>query len=429
MRFGRRLNGRLALAAVVGLVALTAGALGSQAATTQRAATNLKVLAQAGGPGTALVKLAALYGKQHPDVSVKVTLLPYDSVRERAIADFASGKASYDVVAFDYLWMKEYARANFITPLDGFVSKSGSKLAVNDFFKSYVDYGTLGGKLYGLPWLGAVYMLYYRTDLLKQAGVKVPTTWDQYAAAAAKLKRGGVYGTTLIGKRDDPLVDEFWSIAWSYGAKIYSGSTPAINSPAALKAFTVWAKAYKAAPPDSLAADWPVAAATFAQGKAAMMINFSDTSETVLSKDSKVASKVGFAPLPVGPTGKRTPNLGGWGIGINAKSKSQQQAFDFIAWATSAAEQKAGLAFGGSATRASVLKDPALQTKYPYFKAALANFKASLPFPQATNWVDWEAAMAPPMSEALAGQRSLASGLAEAQKRLAPLVKKEFGSG
>jgi multiple sugar transport system substrate-binding protein len=189
----------------------------------------------------------------------------------------------------------------------------------------------------------------------------------------------------------------------------------------------MWAKVYKAAPPDSLAADWPVAAATFAQGKAAMMLNFSDTSETILGKDSKVASTVGFAPLPTGPSGKRTPNLGGWGIGINAKSKSQQQAFDFIAWATSAAGQKAGLAFGGSATRASVLNDASLQKKYPYFKAALANFKASVPFPQATNWVDWEAAMAPPMSEALGGQRSLASGLTEAQKRLAPQVKKEFG--
>jgi multiple sugar transport system substrate-binding protein len=422
------LNGRIALGAVMGLAALAvAGTLGSAAATTQRKATNLKVLAQAGGPGDALVKLAAAYQKQHPDVAIKVTLLPYDSVRERAVADFASGKASYDVVAFDYLWMKEYARAKFITPLNDYVSKGGSRLAMKDFFKSYLDYGTLGGKLYGLPWLGAVYMLYYRTDLLKQAGVKVPTTWDQYAAAATKLKSGGVYGTTLIGKRDDPLVDEFWSIAWSYGAKINSGSAATMNSPAALKALTMWAKAHKAAPPDSLAADWPVAASTFAQGKAAMMLNFSDTSETILGKDSKVADKVGFAPLPAGPTGKRTPNLGGWGIGINSKSQSQQQAFDFIAWATGAAGQKAGLAFGGSATRASVLNDPSLQKKYPYFKATLANFKASVPFPQATNWVDWEAAMAPPMSEALGGQRSLASGLAEAQKRLAPLVKKEFG--
>ena len=420
----RRTIAALALVSAVAVVTTLGGT--ASAGSTRATATKLNVLAQAGGPGVALTKLAAVYSKQH-GVSVKVTLLPYDSVRERAIADFSSGKAGYDVVGFDYLWMKEYARAGFITSLDDYTKKAGSQLAMNDFYKPYIAAGTWNKKLYGLPWLGAVYMLYYRTDLLKKAGIQVPKTWDEYAAAAAKLKRGGVYGSTLIGKRDDPLVDEFWSIAWSYGAEIYRGSKPTIDTPQALKALTVWSKIARSAPPDALAADWPVAAATFAQGKAALMLNFSDTSETILGADSKVAKTVGFAPIPAGPTGKRTPNLGGWGIGVNAKSKNGQAAFDFIAWATSSAEQKAGLASGGSATRVSVVTDPVLRTKYPYFKAVAASFKAAVPFPQATNWVDWEAAMAPPISEALGGQRSLASGLKEAQKRLEPKVAKEFG--
>lgn len=388
---------------------------------------HLGVLVQAGGPGDAVEALAALYSKDHPNVTVEVSKLPYDNTRERALADFTAHQGAYDIVGFDYLWVKEYAKGGFLVPLDDLIAAASDQVQKGDFFKAYLDYATVDGKLYGLPWLAAVYMLYYRTDLLQQYGISVPTTWDEYAAAAQSLQeKSGLFGSTFIGKRDDPLVDEFWTIAWSYGAQIYDGHHATIDSPEALAAFKVWDQIYKTAAPDSLAADWPMAAASFAQGKSAMMLNFSDTSETILGSDSTVADKVGFAAVPAGPTGNLTPNLGGWGIGINTDSKNQQAAFDFLTWLLSADSQKTGLASGGSATRASVLGDAELQQKYPYFSAALANFENAVPFPQATNWVDWEAAMAPPMSEALGGQRSLESGIQEAQKRLEVEVVKEF---
>ena len=389
----------------------------------------LGVVVQAGGPGEAVKKLAEEYMTLHPEITVNVTDLPYDATRESAVADFTSHTGAYDVVAFDYLWMKEYAQGGFILPLDDKVAAKSDAVQIDDFFQPYIDYGKLDGKLWGLPWLGAVYMLYYRTDLLEQANIKVPTTWQEYADAAAALKgKGADYGTTLIGKRDDPLVDEFWTLAWSYGAQIYDGaSTATINSPEALAALKVWQQVMASAPPDSLAMSWPEVAALFAQGKSAMMLDFSDSSETVLAADSAVADKVGFALVPAGPTGKATPNLGGWGMGVNADSKNPDAAFDFIAWLNSAAIQKEGLAYGGSSTRASVLEDASLHAQYPWMQAAAENFKVSVPFPKATNWTDWEAAMAPPISEALAGQKTAEVALSEAQDRLQVEVTKEFG--
>lgn len=423
----RRRSRRSRLRLVVLTGVLLAGCSQGPGGSASSQAVHLGVLVQAGGPGDAVKELATQYEQTHSGTTVEVTELPYDNTRERTLADFTSHKGAYDVVAMDYLWTKEYAKAKFIVPLDEFVTKARDTVKLDDFFKSYIDYGTIDGKLYGLPWLGAVYMLYYRKDLLEEHGVAVPTTWDEFAAAAKTLQeKTGLYGTTFIGKRDDPLVDEFWSIAWSYGAQIYDGHNATIDTPEALAALKVWNEAYKTASPDSLNADWPAVAASFSQGNSAMMLNFSDTSETILGEDSKVADKVGFAALPTGPTGKLTPNLGGWAIGINADSKNQQAAFDFIAWLTSTATQEAGLPLGGSVTRASVLSNPALAEKYPYFAAELVNFQNSVPFPQATNWVEWEAAMAPPISEGLGGQRSLESALQVAQERLQPLVQQEF---
>lgn len=380
----------------------------------------IRVVAQSGGPGESLKAAATRYNASHSE-KVEVDLFDYDAVRERTLLGFSSGKRSYDVIGFDYAWMPQYIDSGYLLPLDELAAKQASKIDMADYVKAYVDWATVDDKQYGIPWFGAVYMLYYRADLLKQAGVSVPTTWEEYSAAAKTIQeKTGVTGTTLIGKRDDPLLDEFWSIAWSYGANITSadGKSSAVDSPESAAALALWQTVLKSAPADALSADWPAAAASFSQGKTAMMINFSDTSDALIADDSKVKDDVGFAALPAGPTGKSTPNLGGWGLGVSAKSKHQKAAFDFVAWATSAAQQKAGLKDGGSASRISVMSDPSLQKKYPYFAAALKNYQNAIFFPKTARWVDWEAAMAPPLSSALSGQLSPAEALRQSSDRL-----------
>jgi multiple sugar transport system substrate-binding protein len=402
-------------------VAVVAGVLSGCTATGGNGGSDnaIHVIAQTGGPGTALKDAADTWNKSH-DAKVSVDLFDYDPTRQRTVLSFSSGKNDYDVIGMDYAWMPQYVKSGYLAPLTDMVTKSADTINLGDYIKAYVDWGKLDGAQYALPWFGAVYMLYYRSDLLQQAGVAVPQNWDQYVAAAKTLKdKLGIAGTTLIGKRDDPLLDEYWSVAWSYGAQITTdGKHSAMNSPQAVQALTTWSQVLPSAPGDALATDWPAAAAQFSEGKAAMMLNFSDTSDALIADNSQVKGKVGFAPLPMGPTGKRTPNLGGWGLGVSAKSKHQQDAFDFIAWATAAEQQQTGLANGGSASRISVLSNADNQKQYPYFSAALANYQDAVFFPQTEHWVDWEAAMAPPLSDALSGQTSMANGVAQASQRL-----------
>lgn len=416
--------------AIASAVALLVGASGltACAATSSTSDSTIRVIAQAGGPGEALKKAAEQYTADHPDSPVQVDLFDYDAVRERTLLGFSSGKDTYDAIGFDYAWMKQYINSGYLLSLNDMAAAQADLIDMADFVPAYVDWATVDGQQYALPWFGAVYMLYYRTDLLEQAGVDVPKTWDDYVAAAQTIQeKTGVTGTTFIGKRDDPLLDEYWSVAWSYGAEIVNEdlTQSLMDSPEAVEALTVWSKVLPYAPQDALASDWPAAAAAFSEGTTGMMINFSDTSDALIAPTSKVAGKVGFAALPSGPTGKSTPNLGGWGLGISSQSPNQQAAFDFIAWATSAEQQQAGLANGGSANRESVLGNPDNQTQFPYFPAALENYNNAIYFPVTENWVDWEAAMAPPLSSALSGQISLQEGVTEASSRLQAEIDKE----
>ncbi|MFV0252412.1 MAG: extracellular solute-binding protein [Beutenbergiaceae bacterium] len=406
------------------VAAVTMGALGlatvsacTVSSTDPSDGESVRVIAQAGGPGEALQAAAESYNEQGLGATIEVSLFDYDAVRERTVLGFNSGNESYDVIGFDYAWMPEYVENDYLLSLNDHIGEAGDDANMDDFVSAYVDWATIDEQQYAIPWFGAVYMLYYRESLLQEAGVSVPTTWEEYAAAAKAVQdTTGVTGTTLIGKRDDPLMCEFWSIAWSYGADIVDGETVTLDTPEAAQALELWQSILPNAPQDALSADWPAAAAAFAEGKTAMMINFSDTSDALLTSD--VQDDIGFAALPAGPTGDSTPNLGGWGLGVSTGSQNQDAAFDFIIWATSAEQQTAGLDNGGSANRTSVLSDPELQERFPYFAAALENYNNSVYFPVTSAWIDWEAAISPPLSEAMSGTISVEDGLTQAATRL-----------
>ncbi|WRS30460.1 extracellular solute-binding protein [Actinomycetaceae bacterium MB13-C1-2] len=385
----------------------------------------IKVVAQAGGPGESLKAAAEEYTKQGLG-NVSVDLFDYDGVRERTILGFNSGRDSYDVFDVAYEWMPEYIDAGYLRPMDEDIEQRADVIDLDDFVPAYVDWATVDGTQYVLPWFGAVYMLYYRTDLLEEAGVDVPTTWEEYVDAARTLQEAtGVTGTTLIGKRDDPLMCEFWSIAWSFGADIWDGSQSTVDSPETLEALELWKNVLSYAPQDALSADWPAAAAAFSEGKTAMMINFSDTTDAILADGVEIADKVGFALLPAGPTGVSTPNLGGHGLGISSASDKAEEAMDFIAWATSAEQQEVGLDHGGSTNRISLLEDPVLQERFPYYAAALENYRQAVYFPVTADWVDWEAAIAPSLSEGMAGTTPTADAVSAAGTNLSKLIVKE----
>lgn len=379
----------------------------------------VRVIAQAGGPGEALQAAAEEYNSLGLGARVKVDLFDYDAVRERTVLGFNSGKDSYDVIAMDYAWLPEYVENGYLTELDDSIADAADEIDPDDYIAAYTDWSTIDDRQFALPWFGAVYMLYYRTDLLEQADLEVPTTWDEYLAAAQTLQETtGVVGTTLIGKRDDPLLCEFWSIAWSFGADIWDGEVATVDSPEAAEALQLWKDVLASAPQDALSADWPAAAAAFSEGKTAMMINFSDTSDALLAADSPYRDDIGFAALPAGPTGESTPNLGGWGLAVSSQTQQKEEAFAFMSWATAAEQQKAGLELGGSASRISVLSDPELQEKYPYYPAALENYNNAIYFPVTSSWIDWEAAMAPALSDAMSGSLDIADAIIESNSRL-----------
>src|SRR2546429_7350331 len=65
---------------------------------------------------------------------------------------------------------------------------------IDQYFPGILQSSSWQGKNYGLPNNSNCLGLYYNADMLSQAGVQPPTTWDELRSAAKKLTKNGVYG-------------------------------------------------------------------------------------------------------------------------------------------------------------------------------------------------------------------------------------------
>jgi multiple sugar transport system substrate-binding protein len=301
---------------------------------------------------------------------MKVTVqgLFEDQLTQKLTVQFTSGSATPDVFMYRPLQEgKLFYKNGWVQPLDEYVKKDAA-YDFNDFSKSAVGSATVDGKLAGIPIITEQEILYYRKDLLKQAGIEVPKTLDELVAAAKKLHDPSkeMYGFVARGQRS-PLVTQVSSFLYSEGGDFTKGDQASINTPEAIKAFTTYGTLLKDyGPPGVLNMSWPQAIGIFAQGKVAFYTDANSIYQNATDKEkSKIADQVGFAVFPAGKAGSKPYNITSWGLAMNAKAANKDAAWEFIKWATSKEIVLKTQQKGNPGPRASVWEKPEGTTGFP----------------------------------------------------------------
>ncbi len=90
---------------------------------------------------------------------------------------------AYDVLVVDVVWTSEFAANRVIIPLPE------DEFQLDKMLKPIVDTTKYLDKLYAAPSSSDGGMLYYRTDLMKAAGIAdPPTTWADMEADCKKIQ-------------------------------------------------------------------------------------------------------------------------------------------------------------------------------------------------------------------------------------------------
>ncbi|MDE1547648.1 sugar ABC transporter substrate-binding protein [Jeotgalibaca caeni] len=128
-------------------------------------------------------------------IAVNVQSIPWSAAHDRLLTSVASGEGP-DVVQMGTTWMSEFVDAGALMDISEYV-ESSEDLNPENFYEGNVATTEFDGAYYGIPWYTETRALYYRTDLLEEAGFsEAPADWDELKEAALALSKRGdnMYG-------------------------------------------------------------------------------------------------------------------------------------------------------------------------------------------------------------------------------------------
>jgi ABC-type glycerol-3-phosphate transport system substrate-binding protein len=398
------------------------------------AGTTLNVALVAEPRSDALKKLLPEF-EQLAGIKVNLEVLPYPTLQEKQAVAVTQGTGAYDVVHVDCVWVGQYAGQGLVIPVEDFIKKTDAQvLALDDFIPSVLqEQGMWEGKVYGLPFIQAVFGLHYRTDIFSELGLTPPNTWEELYDTAKlltdKLKDRGITGITFMGKRGVQLQCTYDNMLWSFGGDWYDENyKPTINSPEAVAALEYFKTLIPFAPAGVLTYDWDENANAFAQGKAAMNLQWQNSAP--LFQDPTQSTIVGnfdFTLIPgkkqLDGSIKRTPTFGGWGLMIPKDSKNKEAAWEFIVWATSP-EMELKLAYAMPGARYSSLKNPDLSAKYVEYKGMLESLPIAKGRPRIAAYSELADALEVALSEAMTGTKDAQTALNDANARFEEILRR-----
>ena len=161
-----------------------------------------------GREGEVVTQLLPEFERAHPGIRVRVQQLPWSAAHEKLLTAFA-GDATPDVCQLGNTWIPEFVALGALERLDRYTEAS-SVVQPSDYFSGIWDTNQVAGGLYGIPWYVDTRLLFYRRDILEQAGFSAPpVSWPEWTAALAAIKArwsSDRYGILLPLNDVDPLL-------------------------------------------------------------------------------------------------------------------------------------------------------------------------------------------------------------------------------
>jgi len=267
-------------------------------------------------------KVAEAFMDTHPNIKVKTE--PYTGDFHDVLKTRLATGAGPDVFFLDAFQSAAFIDAERLMPLDDYLGDYD----LDDFEENLLQaFQGPDGKQYGIPKDYNTLALFYNKQMLEDAGVEVPTTWDELMAAAKTLTKGNVKG--LVLQNELPRFQPFF---YSNGGGMLTDGNPAVNSPENAEALKFWLSLFQedvAATPADLGVGWDGDA--FAQGLAAMTIEGNWMSGYVEELAPDLA--YGIAPIPISK--EQANMIFTVSFSVNSGTKHPAEAAELVKFLTS----------------------------------------------------------------------------------------------
>lgn len=343
------------------------------------------------------------FNKSQDKVDVVLTVVPGDAWEQKLKAAQAAGKAP-DMYTMNYSAVPMNARNGQLAPITEYIDASAWK----DLDTRFRDAVTVDGKQYAYPiYYEPSALLFYRKDLYQAAGLdpaNPPKTYAELVAAGEKLKAADSKTVPF------QIAQNATELSWSTWGAQYgnAGHMPISDDWSKAQAddasykplFQLYQDLYGKGILAKQALSGYGDATPLGQGKLASMASGSWAISLLLADYPKMVDKLAVAPMPTvdGDATRTTATLGGWTIGVDAKSKHVKDAASAISWmlAGDISIPKAyftGTKFTKLSPRISLAdelaKDPG-RTVDPFYDVLISSTKTAILEPT----YDWQVSLA-----------------------------------
>ncbi|MEZ3434122.1 MAG: sugar ABC transporter substrate-binding protein [Lachnospiraceae bacterium] len=278
----------------------------------------------AGGEAEFLEKVVKEYNDTHDDVQIEHTVVNQSDYTTTLIPTaYANGEAP-DILYVEPATFTKYAEKGMLADLSPYYTDELKE----DILPSALEAVTIDDKIYALPMEMETLGLFYNIDMLKDAGIDPPSTWEELYEAAKKLTTDDVYGLVLPVEEAAYTLFNWWPFMWMAGADVFDDDGNCIvDSKEMVTALDYWGRFYQEglSPASLQIGPWDIG--NVGTGAAAMQV--SGTYVINAAENDYPDVNIGVVPLP-SPDNNPITVAGGQKLAINAQSQCKDEAADFI---------------------------------------------------------------------------------------------------
>lgn len=338
---------------------------------------------------TALQRLTAEHFTAETGIAVNYTVLPENSVRAKIAQEFAVQAGQYDVATISNYEVPTFAGNGWLAPMSPYLADD-TDFDIEDVLPSVRESLAVDDTQYAMPFYGESSMLMYRKDILEAEGLEMADrpTWDEVAEVAAQVDgaRPGLSGICLRGLAGwGEVFAPLTTVVNTYGGAWFEEDwTPGVDSPefaAATQFYVDLVREHGQA--GAAQSGFAECLNTMTQGNAAMWYDATSAAGLLNAPDSPVRGKIGYAQAPVAET-EQAGWLYAWAWGIQESSENQDDAWEFVSWASSSeyeelVGEELGWAEVPAGKRASLYENPDYLRESPFAEATLTALEEADP--------------------------------------------------
>ncbi|WP_238439519.1 ABC transporter substrate-binding protein [Microbacterium sp. JZ31] len=273
------------------------------------------------------------FEEENPDIAVELVSPPTDQADQKIQQMLQSG-TGVDVLEVRDLTVGPFSNNGWLYDMSDDLADWEGWNALTDNAKAVAEGG------YFVPYGFYGLSLFYRTDLVEEAGFDAPpTSWEELLEQASAIQdpsnnvygyafRGGANANgNVVAAIEAYVVDD---LDTEDAFKLKDGST-IFSAPEAQDALdTYFALFEQAAPPSAVSWGYPEMVEGFTNGSTAFLLQDPEVIATVKQSTTITEDQWSTAPLLTGPTGKAAQPLATAGWGIAEASEHKEEAIKLV---------------------------------------------------------------------------------------------------